>query len=174
MVTEAIWTTLERHSEPLISQPWPSASAFNEISAAEFEQIKALVIETRFVAAELPGGKQTLLYEHDSLIQDNEALIAKLANLSAVTHVEQPKGLRLAVPNREAWLDVTEDILYEHQSKLEVRLAETRVRIDSLQARLANPRYVEQAPHAVVEETRAELETQSTLFKRLRRELDVL
>ena len=173
-VTEAIWTTLERHTTPLISQPWPAATEFNEISAGEFEQIKALVIETRFVVAELPGGKQTLLYEHDSLIQDNEALIAKLANLSAVTRVEQPKGLRLAVPNREAWLDVTEDVLYEHQSKLEVRLAEARIRIDSLQARLANSRYVEQAPHAVVEETRAELESQSTLFKRLRRELDIL
>lgn len=173
-VTETIWTTLERHSVPLISQAWPTETAYSDIGAGEFDQVRALVTEIRFVAAELPGGKQTLLYEHDTLIQDNEALVAKLAGLAAVTRVEQPKGLRLAVPNREAWLAVTEDVLYEHQSKLEVRLAETRVRIDSLQARLANPRYVEQAPRAVVEDTRAELETQSTLFKRLRRELDVL
>lgn len=173
-VTEAIWTTLERHSTPLISQPWPTATTYSDISAGEFEQVRALIIETRFVASELPGGKQTLLYEHDTLIQDNEDLIAKLAGLRGVTHIEQPKGLRLAVPNREAWLEVTEEVLYEHQSKLEVRLAETRVRIDALQARLANTRYVEQAPHTVVEETRRELEEQTTLFKRLRRELEVL
>jgi len=173
-VTEAIWTTLERHKTPLISRPWPAETTFDAIGAAEFEQLRALVIETRFVASELPGGKQTLLYENDSLIADNEALIAKLAKLGAVKHFDQPKGLRLAVPNREAWLQVTEGVLYEHQSKLEVRLAETRVRIDALQGRLSNPRYVEQAPHAVVEETRAELEQQETLFKRLSRELEVL
>lgn len=173
-VTEAIWTTLERHTTPLISQPWPMATAYSDISAGEFEQVRSLVTEIRFVAAELPGGKQALLYEHDSLLQDNEALIVKLAGLRGVAHVEQPKGLRLAVPNREAWLEVTEDVLYEHQSKLEVRLAETRMRIDALQARLSNSRYVEQAPHAVVEETRRELEEQTALFKRLRREFEVL
>lgn len=173
-VTETIWTTLERSRTPLILQAWPSAAAYNDIAAAEFEQVRALVTETRFVASELPGGKQTLLYEHDSLIADNEALIARLANLAAVTQIEQPKGLRLAVPNREAWLAVTEDVLYEHQSKLEVRLAETRQRIDTLQARLANPRYVDQAPRTVVEETQAELHEQETLFKRLRREFEVL
>ena len=173
-VTEAIWTTLERHETPLISQAWPTAVQFSDISAGEFEQLKTLVIETRFVANELPGGKQTVLYEHDNLIADNTELYAKLANLAAVTHVEQPKGLRLAVPNREAWLDVTEEVLYEHQSKLEMRLAETRIRIDALQKRLANPRYVEQAPRAVVEQTQSELEQQETLFKRLRREFEVL
>jgi len=173
-VTEAIWTTLELHETPLISQPWPEKADFNDISAAEFDQLRELVAETRFVASDLPGGKQTLLYEHDSLIADNEELVAKLANLAAVTHVEQPKGLRLAVPNREAWLKVTDEVRYEHQSKLEVRLAETRQRIDSLQARLANPRYVEQAPAKIVEETKTELEAMETLFKRLSRELEVI
>jgi valyl-tRNA synthetase len=173
-VTEAIWTTLERDKTPLISRPWPSASEFNDIASAEFEQIRELIIETRFVASELPGGRQTMLYETDSLIADNEALITRLAKLAAVTHVEQPKGLRLAVPNREAWLAVTEEVLYEHQSKLEVRLAECRTRIDSLQARLANSRYVEQAPHSVVEDTRAELAVQEILYKRLSAELSVL
>lgn len=173
-VTEAIWTTLERHKIPLIKRPWPKATDHDAISAGEFEQLRALVTEARFVANELPGGKQTLLYETDTLIADNEALLAKLANLAAVTHVEQPKGLRLAVPNREAWLSVTEEVLYEHQEKLEMRLAETRSRIDALQGRLANKRYVEQAPRAIVEETSAELEIQETLFKRLSQELEVL
>ena len=82
--------------------------------------------------------------------------------------------MRLAVPNREAWLEVTEAVLYEHQSKLETRLGETKARISSLRARLDNPRYVEQAPPAVVEETRSQLEEQEALLGRLSNELDVL
>jgi len=173
-VTEAIWTTLERDKTPLISQPWPEEAVYDAIASAEFEQLRTLVSEIRFVASELPGGKQTLLFEHDSLIADNDQLIARLAKLSAVTHVEQPKGLRLAVPNREAWLEVTEAVLYEHQSKLETRIGETRQRIDALEARLANKNYVEKAPKQLIEETETQLKEQEQLFKRLSRELEVL
>ena len=173
-VTEAIWTTLERDTTPLISRPWPTSVEFNDIAASEFEQLRSLIIETRFVTSELPGGKQTLLYGADSLIADNADLVARLARLAEVKHTDQSKGLRLAVPNREAWIDVTEEVLYEHQSKLEVRLAETRARISSLHGRLDNPRYVEQAPPAVVDETRTQLEEQQSLLSRLESELEVL
>lgn len=173
-VTETIWTTLERHKTLLISQKWPDATEFNEIAASEFEQLRALVVEARFVANELPGGKQTLLYGSDSLIADNEDLVARLAKLKAVKHTDQPTGLRLAVPNREAWLEVSAESLYEHQTKLESRIAEVRMRIDSLQARLNNKSYVDNAPKKLVEETREQLEEQMTLFKRLGKELEVL
>lgn len=173
-VTETIWTTLERHETLLISQKWPEATEFNEIAASEFEQLRALVAEARFVASELPGGKQTLLYGSDSLIADNEELVARLAKLKTVKHTEQPTGLRLAVPNREAWLEVSAESLYEHQTKLESRIADVRTRIDALQARLNNKSYVENAPKKLVEETKEQLEEQMTLFKRLGKELEVL
>ena len=69
---------------------------------------------------------------------------------------------------------MTPEVLYEHQSKLETRLAETRQRIESLKGRLANESYVAQAPPRVVEETRTQLTEQETLAERLRRELDVI
>jgi len=173
-VTEAIWTTLERDATPLISTPWPAKVTYHEIAAAEFEQLKNLVVEARFIARELPGGKQTLVYEHDTLIADNADLVTSLAGLAAVTHVEQPSGLRLAVPNREAWLQIDADTLYEHQTKLETRLAGVRERVHSLQRRLSNDSYVSQAPPAVVNQTRDELNEQLELESRLQNELDVL
>lgn len=173
-VTEAIWTTLERDTMPLIRTPWPEAVEFSDIASAEFEQLKALVTEARFVARELPGGKQTLLYEHDSLIGDNSPLIQQLAGLGAVTHVDQPSGLRLAVPNREAWLQIDADTLYEHQTKLESRLADTRERVHTLQLRLDNEGYVRSAPPVVVNQTRDELGEQLELESRLQNELSVL
>lgn len=173
-VTEAIWTTLQRSETPLIVTPWPEPIEYHEIAAAEFEQLKLLVAEARFVARELPGGKQTLLYEHDTLISDNDILIKQLAGLAAVTQVTQPSGLRLAVPNREAWLQVDADTLYEHQTKLETRLAETRERVHKLQLRLDNEGYVRSAPPAVVNQTRDELNEQLGLESRLQNELSVL
>lgn len=174
-VTETIWQTLGWHKTPLIKTSWPEAIAFDDIAAAEFEQLKKLVIEARYVMAELPGNeKYALLYQNDTLIADNADLIKHLARLKAVAQTDHARGLRLAASNREAWLDVSEETLYEHQTNLEVRLAETRAFAQNLEARLANENYVQKAPTYLVEESRRELETQQALIQRLKTELDVL
>ena len=173
-VTEAIWTTLDWDKTPLIQATWPGKMSFNSIAAGEFEQLKALVTEARFVASELPGAKQTLLYQQDQLIADNAELIKRLASLANVTYADQASGLRLAVPNREAWIAMTEETLYEHQSKLEARLAECRDQVHKLQLRLDNKSYVDHAPVAVVNQTRDQLAEQLELERRLQTELQVL
>lgn len=173
-VTETIWTTLKFDTTLLIRAPWPTLAEFNDIAAAEFDQIMALVTETRYVASELPGGRQTLLYEHDTLIEDNRGLIERLAKLESVQHTPQPRGLRLAVPNREAWLQIDADTLYEHQTKLELRLVACRDMVSKLQARLANTSYVASAPASIVQDTRTQLEEQLGLEKKLIRELEVI
>lgn len=174
-VTETIWQTLGWHDELLISAAWPHALEFNDIAAAEFEQLQALVAEVRYVTASLPGTtRYRLLYHTDTLIDDNQALVTHLARLQAVEAVEQPRGLRLAVSNREAWLDVDEDTLYEHQTNLEVRLAETKQFITTLEGRLGNPNYVEKAPAKLVEESKQQLQEKQALVERLQQELEVL
>lgn len=174
-VTETIWQTLGWHDELLISTSWPEALGCDDIAASEFEQLQLLVIEARYVTSELPAGKKYgLLYEKDSLIEDNAELIAWLARLSEVKHADQPKGLRLAVANRESWLEVDEKTLYEHQTNLERRLAETRDQEVKLKGRLDNPRYVHQAPEHLVEETRQQLAEKQQLIERLESELEVL
>jgi valyl-tRNA synthetase len=173
-VTETIWTTLKFEHTLLIRSPWPTRVDFNDIAAGEFDQIQTLVLEARYVASELPGGRQTLLYEHDTLIEDNRGLIERLAKLATVEHVSQPRGLRLAVPNREAWLQVDADTLYDHQTKLELRLVDCRAAVSKLQARLANSNYVASAPRHIVEDTRNQLDEQLELEKKLIKELEVI
>lgn len=174
-VTETIWQTLGWHKELLISSHWPKKLKCDGIAAGEFEQLQALVTEVRYVTSELPAGKKyNLLFENDGLVNDNAELIAWLARLGEVTHTDQPKGLRLAVPNREAWLEVDEKTLYEHQTNLERRLVETRDEEMKLAARLDNPRYVHQAPEHLVEETRQQLAEKQELITRLEHELEVL
>ena len=94
--------------------------------------------------------------------------------LESIAHTDQPRGLRLAAANREAWLDIDEKTLYQHQTDLEVRLSEARRTLSSLQARLDNPTYVEKAPAHLVEETRQQLAEQEKLIQRFIGELEVI
>jgi valyl-tRNA synthetase len=174
-VTETIWQSLGWHNNILAGDAWPTAQSFDDIASAEFEQLQTLVAEARYVMAELPGNeKYVLLYQSDSLVTDNADLIKHLGRLKDVQPADQARGLRIAAANREAWLDVSEATLYEHQTNLEVRLAETRQFIQTLEGRLSNESYVAKAPVKLVEETRKELETKKTLVTRLEDELEVL
>lgn len=176
-VTETIWQTLPWYEKGsmLITSPWPEATEFNDIAAAEFERIQQLVNEIRFVSSELPGNKKyTVSYHSDSLVADNAELISKLARLEKIEQTDQPRGLRLANSGREAWLVIDEKTLYEHQSNLEVRLAEANARMKNLAARLANDRYVLQAPAELVEASRKEALETKALIERLQAELTVI
>lgn len=174
-VTETIWQTLPWHDSLLITENWPVILPFDDIAAGEFGRVQQLVTEARFVTNELPGNeKYALLYEDDSLIEDNKNLIKRLAKLKDVTAVEQPKGLRLAVSGRGAWLDVSAETLAEHQINLEERLAATHRDIQALQGRLSNENYVAKAPAKLVEETKKQLEEKEAVVIRLQHELEVL
>lgn len=174
-VTETIWQTLQWHDSLLISEAWPEIIDFDEIAAAEFSRVQQLVTEARFVITSLPGNeKYTLLYLQDSLIEDNKDLIKRLAKLKDVISPDQPKGLRLAVSGRDAWLDVSEATLAEHQVNLEMRLTSTHNDIKALEARLGNENYIKKAPTALVEETEKQLEEKKAVVTRLQHELEVL
>lgn len=174
-VTETIWQTLSWHNSMLMTTKWPEKTKYDEIAAGEFTRVKKLIDEIRFVTSELPGNaRYGLLYQNDSLIADNSQIIQKLAKLKDVQPVEKARGLRLAASGREAWLDISAETLYEHQSNLEARLAETHALIASLETRLANKAYVDKAPAKLVEESRTQLEQKKTLKERLVHELEIL
>ncbi|NLA43334.1 valine--tRNA ligase [Candidatus Saccharibacteria bacterium] len=174
-VTETIWQTLSWTDSLLAKEHWPLQLQADEISAGQFTRIQALVAESRYVTSELPGNQRyVLLFQNDSLIADNALLIKHLARLKDIAEVDQPRGLRLAASNREAWLDIDEKTLYEHQSNLEKRLVETRLHLKKLKARLENDNYLKKAPPHLVEETKLEVEDTSKLIERLVAELNVL
>ena len=176
-VTETIWQTLPWYNKDtmLITATWPAPLAYDAIAASEFERLQQLVTEIRFVTSELPGNqKYDVIYGSDSLIADNTTLIRHLARVKSVTHSDQPSGLRLAASGREAWLLVDETTLYEHQTNLEVRLADAHARQRTLATRLENRPYIEKAPQALVEATKKEKEDVDALIHRLNNELKVI
>ena len=174
-VTETIWQTLPWHNSLLISETWPEMLSFNEISAAEFGQVQQLVTEARFVATSLPGNaKYGLLYQQDSLMEDNAQLITRLARLKGIEKTTETRGIRLALTGRDAWLDVSADTLAEHQTNLEARLAATHKELQVLTGRLSNEGYLAKAPAALVEESKKQQIEKQALIERLQHELEVL
>lgn len=174
-LTETIWQALPWHDTILAGDTMPVRKEYDDIAAAEFGRLKDLVSEARYVVSELPGNKRYgLLYMDDSLVADNADLIKKLAHATSVEHVEQARGLRLAASGRDAWLDIDDETLYEHQTNLEKRLAEERQHVQTLESRLANKNYVAKAPAALVEESRKVLREKQELIVRLQNELQVV
>ncbi len=174
-VTETIWQSLSWHNNILAADTWPEQKPVNELAAAEFGRLKRLVTEARYVMSELPGNDTyTMLYMDDALVADNADLIKKLAKIKGVEHVDQARGLRLAASGRDAWLDISAEMMYEHQSNLERRLAETRKEVAVLESRLANEGYTAKAPAELVEESRQQLTSRQALVDRLEAELQVV
>ena len=174
-LTETIWQALPWHDTILAGETMPVRKEYDDIAAAEFGRLKDLVSEARYVVSELPGNKRYgLLYMDDSLVADNADLIKKLAHATSVEHVDQARGLRLAASGRDAWLDIDDETLYEHQTNLEKRLAEERQHVQMLESRLANKNYAAKAPAALVEESRKALREKQELITRLQNELQVV
>ncbi len=174
-VTETIWQTLPWRSNLLVAETWPEKLEFNDIAAGQFKQIQKLVTEARFVASSLPGNdRYTLLYVQDTLLDEAGESVRRLANLAEVRQTDQPQGLRLALANRDAWLDVPAKTLEEHKQNLEVRIAVTHKEIQNLEQRLGNESYVAKAPAELVEETKRNLEEKQIVLGRLQEEITLL
>lgn len=174
-VTETIWQTLPWCDGLLIKSNWPTKTDYNEIEAGEFNRLKQLVAEARYVMSELPGNERyDMLYQNDSLIADNSDLIKYLAKVRSVKYIDVPRGLRLANSGREAWLDIPAQTLYEHQTNLEMRIIDARAQIKNLESRLSNENYIAKAPAELVEDSRQQLEQKQTLVERLVHELEII
>ncbi len=178
-VTEAIWQSLDWTEGMLIVQKWPSRLVYDPVSAENFERLMVVVSEARRVSQELleasKGKKWTLLYGDDSLVDDNQLLVAKLAGVPAVISCEgQPRGIRLALANHEVYLDVPEEIVKKYREKLEERILKVGRELDALNARMMNPNYVDKAPAMLVKQTREGIKEKSKLIERLKGELRVI
>lgn len=173
-VTETIWQTLKWEDNLLVTSRWPEAQGFDGNAAKHFEELQAIVTEARTVVADLGQGKQTLLYRQDELIDSSREVLKHLARLKGVEQVSEARGLRLAVARHEAWLDIDEQTLAEHKDKLQARLDDATSQIGKLEARLSNKSYADNAPEAVVQQTRDQLTDTQVLVERLQRELMII
>ena len=181
-VTEAIWQNLSWTEGLLISQKWPSDFEFDPISAENFEKLMDIVSTTRSTLQALSEAHKgfsktgtTMLYGDDSLVDDNQVLVQKLAGVSAVISTEgQPKGLRLPIANHEVYLDISAEIVSDYAKALENKILSVGRELDSLNMRMMNPNYVDKAPAELVNETRKLIAEKEELIARLKVEREAI
>jgi valyl-tRNA synthetase len=178
-VTEAIWQNLSWTDGFIITKDWPNDFKFDAITAEQFENIRTIVSEVRATLQALPGTnnakKYGLLYGEDSLVEDNANLIRTLTKVPTInSNNGQPKGLRVPLANHELYLDVPEKVIKEYKAALTEKILNVGRELDALNARMANPSYVERAPEHLVKETKELIFEKENLIKRMKQELELI
>ena len=178
-VTEAIWQNLSWTEGFIATTKWPARLEYDPISAEQFENIRNIVSEVRTTLQALPGTnnakKYGLLYDNDSLVEDNLLLIKSLTKVPAITALEgSPHGLRVALANQELYLDVPEKVVKEYKEALTERILAVGRELDSLNQRMRNPRYVEKAPAHLVKETQDQIQEKEQLISRLKLQFSLI
>ena len=172
-VTEAIWQNLSWTTGFIATAKWPARLKYDPISAEEFENIRTIVSEVRGTLQALPGTnnakKYGLLFDNDSLIQDNQMLIKVLTKVPTINTLDgAPRGLRLALANHELYLDVPAKVVEEYKDALTDRILAVGRELDALNLRMSNPNYVERAPAHLVKETQDQIAEKEQLISRLK------
>ncbi len=178
-VTEAIWQNLSWTDGMIIDSKWPSRLEYDEISAENFERLRTVVSEIRATNVGLAnvsrGEKYGLLYGEDTLVDDNTLLVKFLSRVPSVASTNgAPRGLRLALPGHELYLDVPSEIVAKYKDELSEKILAVGRELDALNARMMNPAYVERAPAQLVKETRDAISEKEDLISRLKGQLEAI
>ena len=178
-VTEAIWQNLSWTNGFIATAKWPEKLKFDPISAENFETIRTIVQEVRTTLQALPGTnnakKYPLLYDNDSIVNDNQLLIKTLTKVPKINSLDgAPRGLRLALANHELYLDVPEQVVNNYKDTLTERILSVGRELDALNLRMANPNYVNKAPEHLVKETQDQIKEKEALIDRLKVQLSLI
>lgn len=158
-ITEEIWQYFKERSpeEALIISSYPEKAAFNELVLSEFETIKEIISAIRNLR------KQKNISFKESLdlsyIQKEEfkgkyfGLISKMCNISKIEEIgsKLDKALSFRVGSNEFFIPFEEEIDKEAESlKLKEELAYHKGFLASVQKKLSNERFVNNAPEQVI------------------------
>ena len=178
-VTETIWQNLSWTDGFIATAKWPTKLEFDPISAENFGNIRTIVSEVRTTLQALPGPnnskKYDLLYDNDSLVEDNQLLIKTLSKVPAINSLSgSPRGLRLALANHELYLDVHEKVVTDYKDAITEKILSVGRELDALNARMMNPSYVKKAPAHLVKETEEQIKEKESLISRLKQQLELI
>ncbi|MEN8138461.1 MAG: valine--tRNA ligase [Bacteroidota bacterium] len=158
-LTEEIWQTMSERTkeEALMISDWPVVSNTNQALISDFEQAAGVISGIRTIRKEKNiANKETLeLSVMDSMKvnKDFDSVITKIANLTSLEYVsEKVEGaLAFRVKSNEYFVPMGDAIDVEAEiAKLEKELDYQKGFIKSVDKKLSNERFVNNAPEAVV------------------------
>ncbi|MGI9027762.1 MAG: class I tRNA ligase family protein, partial [Candidatus Saccharimonadales bacterium] len=157
-LTETIWQTLQPDAaDLLIVSSWPTSLAHDHKQSADFEKVKKIVSEIRYIKTLLHLKGANLYFTDAPFIADNATLIQKLAKLEGVKQVSDGRGLHLTQTVENCWLDVDHETAIEFTGKLHEKQTDITKQIELLTGRLENETYVKKAPKQLVDQSKQQL-----------------
>lgn len=170
-VTETIWQTLAWENDSILAKrTYLEPLHFDKHAAADFTEIMAIVSEARLIINALKAPTTTLYFTDVAFLHDNAAIIKQLARLADVTEVTDGTGLYLTSTKHRCWLDIDQATARAYMTELDEQLVRQQTFIAQLEGRLANKSYVDNAPHAIVEQTRTQLADARLVLENIERE----
>ena len=156
-LSEEIWHLIDGRKEDIIVAEWPKATTVNKQLLADFENTTEVVAGIRTIRKEQNIANKEQL---ELLVIDNQksntnldAIIAKLGNLTSVhTTNEKPSGaFSFMVKANEYFIPLSDNIdIAGEIEKLEKELNYTKGFLKSVEGKLSNERFVNNAPEKVV------------------------
>lgn len=158
-LTEEIWQLMKVRTpeEALIIAKWPEKEAANEQLIADFDLAAEVISGIRTVRKEkniaFKNTINLMVINNENAGKNLDSIISKLGNVEELTYVnEKPEGaLSFRVRSNEYFIPVTGAVNVEEEiSKLEEELKYTEGFLKSVQKKLSNERFVNNAPEQVV------------------------
>ena len=186
-LTETIWQSLpgavQSAGVPYLMQArFPDADVFpvDEAAESEWAWVQEATTTLRTLQSEnnVGRGSDAVLTVADGavagVLAEESSLIASLARVSLRLGAPEGDGFVAAMSFGDAWLArprVSEAELAQQRQRLETDLQKVETEQAAVEARLADPRFAERAPEAVVAKTRAQAAELAERAGRLRERL---
>jgi len=158
-LTEEIWQLIAERTpeEALIISTWPEAKPVNEQVLADFELASEVISGIRTIRKDknipFKDAIELKAINNDNASNYFDAIISKLGNLSALEYVtDKVSGaLTFRARSNEYFVPVTGAVNIEEEvAKLEAELVYNQGFLKSVQAKLSNEKFVNNAPEKVL------------------------
>lgn len=171
-VTETIWQTLSwEDNQLLVTGLWPNIPSANRQSGKQFEDIKAIVTEVRYIVKALREKDVRLYFTDEPFLETNAELIRQLSRIKEVIEVPSGQGgVRLTQTKYTCWLDIDAKTAAKYAGELAAKRDAAEMAIGQLKGRLANKAYVQNAPEHIVEQTKQNLSETEALLANITQE----
>jgi valyl-tRNA synthetase len=158
-LTETIWQTLAWEDDSVLAmRVFGKPLGSDKKRAAEFTKLQTIITEVRFITNALRVSGSTLYFSDSALIANNGGIIKGLARLKAVEEAEAKVGVALTGTAERCWLDIAPEAAKAYLSELTDKRKRQESLIKQLESRLDNKSYVDNAPAAIVRQTKDQLE----------------
>lgn len=171
-VTETIWQTLAWEKDSLLATSrWPEIPSADKKAVKQFEEVKTIVSEVRFIVKALGAHDVRLCFNDDPFLKTNAELIRQLNRIKEVVAVVgRENGVRLTQTRHGAWLDIDSKTAQKYVGELAAKHDAAETTIGQLKARLSNKSYVKNAPVHIVAQTKQSLAEAEALLANIKQE----